>query len=226
MTTLQISKNNNKIAILFDLDGTLINSLPDICGALNQVRAGYGLRAREGEEIRVWIGKGAGHLIEGGIPEIPAEVRPEAVKHYKDALLERPSFGGSLYPGVRSVLELFQAAGVRLAVATNKSSKAAEASLAYYLPGFSFDSISGPERVSRQKPSPEHLLEPLKKLGIKPSAAWFVGDDPVDKACAEAAGVRFLAAGYGFGGVKAPKEQCLKTFTDLLKKIPLPSVGF
>lgn len=224
MTTPFLTLKTNEIAVLFDLDGTLINSLPDICGILNRVRGEYRLSPLPDETICRWIGRGVDHLIQGSVPEISD--RQAVIDRYRESYLENPFAGGHLYPDVREVLQRLKDNGVRLGIATNKSSLVADRTLAYYLPGFEFEVVAGPERVSAQKPSPLHLLEPLKKMGIPPEQAWFIGDDRVDLESAAAAGVKFLAASYGFGGVKAPVSQQIQRFSELLEKIPLPPAAF
>lgn len=209
-----------EFGVLFDLDGTLVNSLADICGNINRVREKRGLTPRPFGELTRFIGKGAEYLVAGSFPELPGSAVPELVEAYRDEYLANPFLGGSVYPGVRVTLEALRGRGARLAVCTNKLSAVSEMTLDYYLPGFRFEAVYGPDRVSRKKPEPEHLLEPMRALGLSAGSTWFVGDDPVDAACAEAAGVGFFAAGYGFGGVKAAPESTLSAFTDLLAKLP------
>ena len=99
------------------------------------------------------------------------------------------------------------------------------ATLKHYLPGFQFDAIKGPEDVAERKPSPVHLWQTLAAMGVKPERSFYVGDDPVDLACAQAAKVQFFAIPWGIGGLKTGTAQDLKTFSELLEKIP-PRLGF
>lgn len=208
----------NDLTLLFDLDGTLINSLPDICGALNHVRGEWGLKPRPTEELKRCIGHGAMELIRTGIPEITDH--EAALARYRQLYLERPDWGGHAYAGVaETLLPLRRRPEVRLGVVTNKTTASAELALKYYLPELKFDVVFGPERVRAQKPSPLHIEDALAALGRKPDSAWFVGDNPVDLACAEAAGVRFLGAGYGFGGVQAPAGRQLGAFSEILSHL-------
>jgi phosphoglycolate phosphatase len=209
------------LAVLFDLDGTLIDSLADICGAINRVRQLHGFPERPITNLRTYIGKGVEYLIQGSFPEYPESRHAEIVEEYRAFYLREPHHGGRVFPGVPEALARLRAEGIKLAIATNKSSLVAEKTLEYYLPNFPFELVAGPERVSRRKPDPAHLWEPLAKMGIAPQDAWFVGDDPVDEQCARAAGVRFLGAIYGIGGVQVPDSERLTQFSDLPAKLGL-----
>lgn len=209
------------LAILFDLDGTLVNSLADICGVINLVRGDLGLRPLTTDHLRQFIGKGVEHLMRGSIPERPVEQHPEMAEHFRRRYLQNPHVGGHLYSGVRETLTRLRGEGIKLGIATNKPTAAAEKTLQYYLPEFPFDVLAGPEKVSAKKPDPRHLLELLPGLGVTAQQVCFIGDDPVDLACAEAAGISFLAAGYGFGGVKTDPSRTLTAFPDLLGKLSL-----
>lgn len=216
----------SNINILFDLDGTLVNSLPDIAGVVNLVRDMRGYQALSDEEVRVHIGKGVENLVRGTFPEVLPSQRPLFVEDFKKVYYETPSMGGSLYPGVSETLEkLREIPGIKLAVVTNKPTIAAERTLAHYLPDFTFDEIAGPETVTEKKPSPVHLLEVIGRLNIPKESCWYIGDDEVDLECAAGARVRFLGACYGFGSVMVPRQIALGSFSELWDKIPaLPKV--
>ena len=202
-------------AILFDLDGTLINTLPDIVGVVNRVREELGLGVRPQPEIVRYIGKGAEVLVEGCFGEVLKLHSIEAlVARFRSRYYLEPHHGGHLYAGVEHTLDTLRRSGLQIGVATNKPERAAQVTLQHYLPDFTFDIVACPENVSGKKPDPAHLTEPLQQLSVSNREAVFVGDDPVDLAAATAAGVRFFGAGFGFGNVKAP--QMLQAFTDLL----------
>lgn len=208
--------------IFFDLDGTLVDSLCDIQGALNVVRARYGYAPHSPEFVRTHVGRGVENLIEGCFPERPVTDVPALVTEYRKYYLDNPSHGGKAYPGVADTLKVLQAIpGMKLGVVTNKTTLLAIKKVALYLPEIRFDIVAGPEVVSAHKPNARHLLDVLEKLGVAPNEAWMVGDDPVDRQCAEAAGTGFLAAVYGIGPVKGKDEaHTLRRFSDLLAKIP------
>jgi phosphoglycolate phosphatase len=205
-----------KNGLLLDLDGTLINSLIDICAALNHVRQTHSLPDLPENQIRSFIGKGADHLIRGCFPQNTENEQTELVEEYRSFYFKNPYLGGSVYPDVPSTLATLRWKGYELAVVTNKPTGVAEKTLAHYLPDVAFSAVMGPEKVTRHKPDPSHILETLELLNIDRAHACFVGDDPVDAQCAEAAGVRFFGAVYGFGDVQVPEKQRLARFADLL----------
>ena len=206
-------------AYIFDLDGTLIDSLGDICGHMNHVRRDFGLAERSQEELVPFIGHGVDYLAGNAIPELGPEKVDEIVTRFRDYYRSEPHVHGAIYPGVRELLSEIQARRAAIAVATNKASDVAEVALKHYLPEFNFQYIAGPDRVSHRKPHRAHLDEVLSKLGIQAQNAVFVGDHDVDQQCAEAAGVRFFGAGYGFGGVQVEPKFMLSKPLDLLEKI-------
>lgn len=212
------------LGVLFDLDGTLIHTLPDITGVLNIIRTEFHLPPLEDKDVRSYVGKGAEHLIRESFKSVVPLNPGELLNKFRRSYLHAPHSGGYLYDGVEETLvQLRDRKHIKLGVVTNKSTAVAERTLQYYLPRITFDIIAGPERVSQKKPHPAHILEVLAGLNVEPSRAWFVGDDPVDAEAALAARVHFLAAGYGFGGVRAgvADNKILNDFKDILKMIPL-----
>ncbi|MBI1860957.1 MAG: HAD hydrolase-like protein [Deltaproteobacteria bacterium] len=202
-------------AFLFDLDGTLINTLPDIVGVVNRVREEFGLKARPTPEVAVFIGRGAEHLIAGCFQEVLGTSTVTAViSQFRARYYAEPHHGGHLYEGVEETLRKLKKMGFKVGIATNKPERAAHVTLNHYLPNFVFDIIAAPENVPTKKPSGVHLTTALQALGVRPEDAHFAGDDPVDLAAAAEAGVKFYGISFGFGGVQAPLM--LKRFPELL----------
>ncbi|MBI4405649.1 MAG: HAD-IA family hydrolase [Deltaproteobacteria bacterium] len=208
------------IGILFDLDGTLVNTLADIAGVVNLVRQQYGLKRLTTEVVKGYIGHGVDHLIKHSFQDLSTFDPTSLHKQVMDTYLANPHLGGHVYPGVKEMLAKLRAnPHLKLAIATNKPTDAAFKTLAYYLPETLFEVVAGPEKVSEKKPSPIHLLEVIERLNLTPQDAVYVGDDPVDAQCAQAAGVSFYAAGWGYGGVKVTKERYLARPDELLAKL-------
>jgi HAD superfamily hydrolase (TIGR01549 family) len=128
--------------------------------------------------------------------------------------------GGSPYPDAEeTLLSLRKLPQVKLGIVTNKPTRIAELTLKHYLPKIQFDVIYGPEKVTKAKPHPEHLLEALAHIQVPPEKAWFIGDDPVDAECAKMAKVQFYGASYGFGRVKVAPSEMLSGISEILVKV-------
>lgn len=204
-------------AAVFDLDGTLIDSLQDIISAVNGVREEMGLAPLSREGVREGIGKGAEFLIKTAFPQASPSKIPELRQKYiqRYLFLEKPETRA--YPGAVETLQVLKKKGYVLGVCTNKSQRSSEEALARLLPEIDFECVIGFETAPKPKPHPDHLLAVLQGLQADPGQSFYVGDDPVDRMCAEAAKVRFFAAEYGIGGVKASPG--LKSISDLLQYV-------
>ncbi len=212
-------KNISQLTMLFDLDGTLINTLPDICGHINNVRSDYGLNKKNEDELKNYIGLGMSYLIKGAFFELDESEHENAMEKFRTYYYDCPHIGGFVYPGVKETLDVLKNWGCKIAVITNKPQKIAQKTLSFYLPDFSFDVVSGADSVKQKNPHPSHILETLNLMGSTIENSIFVGDHEVDKSCAINAGVKFYGALYGFGGVKAVNCNGLNKFSEILDKI-------
>jgi len=188
-------------AVLFDLDGTLIHSLPDLAAAVNRLLASENRPALADEAIRAMVGDGADMLVArafaatGGLPG--PEVRPYLDRFMADyeprsAETTRP------WPEVEETLAALRARGLALAVCTNKPSRAtAEVLAALDLARF-FDVVVGADDAPAIKPDPAHVLVILDRLGVTPDQALMVGDSRNDILSARAAGIRSVALSFGY----------------------------
>lgn len=190
--------------IVFDLDGTLIDSLEDIRAVAGEVLAAEGARPLSREETRRFVGEGTVKLIERMIAA--RELDPARLDPMHDALLARYETAVDLtvtYPGVPGALAALRRAGHRLAVCTNKPAAPARAVLAHLGLDAGFDEILGGDEVARRKPDPLPLTTVLNRMGR--GMALYVGDSETDAATAAGAGVPFLlfTEGYPKGDVAA-----------------------
>lgn len=187
-------------AVLFDLDGTLIDSARDIAEALNRVLADEGLRTVSLDETRAMIGDGARVLIErglaraGGDPGRAAALLPRLLAEYErqGALHTRP------YPGVVETIEALRARGLRLAIVTNKPEAATHAALAELALAPLFEAVVGGDTLPQRKPDPAPVREALRRLGIGPERALMVGDNHHDVHAGQGAGLPVIAVTYGY----------------------------
>lgn len=188
-------------AVLFDLDGTLIDSIPDLAGAVNRLLAAEGREALPADEVKVMVGDGAGTLVtrafnaRGGMPG--PEVGPYLARFLADyepraAELTRP------WPGVEAALAALKAKGLKLAVCTNKPSGAtAEVLDKLGLAPF-FDVVVGGDDAPALKPDPLHVHACLERLGVSAAEAVLVGDSINDVLAAKAAGVPTIVVSFGY----------------------------
>lgn len=191
-------------AILFDLDGTLADTAPDLAGAVNQLRIARGLAPADYEVLRPTASAGARGLIGaafGMTPDDPAypELRDAFLKNYEASI----AVESRLFDGITELLSDLQNKGIVWGIVTNKVGYLTE----QLVPQIGLDHaacvISG-DTASHPKPHPAPLFEAAKRIGINPEDCWYVGDDLRDIQAGQAAGMITVAAGWGYCGNVAP----------------------
>jgi phosphoglycolate phosphatase len=193
--------------VVFDLDGTLVDSLRDLCESANELASGYGGRPLELEQVARMVGEGVGVLVERilaatGIAIDPAEALARYVGIYDRRLLchTRP------YPGITELVAgLFQS--IPLAVLTNKPTAAAVKALEGLGLARYFRDIVGGDGPLARKPDPGGLEQIVRAAGASSSRTLLVGDSGVDLRTARNAACRFCWARYGFGSLRFPVEE-------------------
>ncbi len=196
-------------AVAFDLDGTLIDSAPDIGHAVNTALAAAGLKRFDLATVRAWIGDGPDALIaraleaQGVSPDDPA-LRQSLRAGFNAATLAAPLAHGHVFPGIADLLRRLSAHRYPLAVVTNKPTQLARAVLeaAGLLPWLSH--VQGADSTTQRKPSPVMLQTTAAHLGISPSNLLMVGDAPPDMLAALAAGCPVALVGWGYGAHAIP----------------------
>ena len=204
--------------IVFDLDGTLIDSAPDIHATANAVLADEGLAGFDLATVRGFVGRGVPHLVDSllrahGIedPARAARMAENLIARYEDAVtLTQP------YPAAEAALQALQGAGHRLAVCTNKPLAPAMAVLRHLGLAQYFDVVLGGDSGLPRKPDPAPLFETLRRMGDGPAA--YVGDSDVDAATAQAANLPFFLFTEGYRHAPAeslPHRASFSDFADL-----------
>lgn len=165
--------------LLFDLDGTLIDSTADLAASGNWLRAQHGLPAYSAAKVGSFVGDGIEALVRRLLDKLegPVEAEVDAYKHhYNEHCLDttRP------YPGVAATLEVLQERGYRLALVTNKPERVSRHILEGLKLGRRFSAVVGGNSCAHKKPHPEPLLKACGDLGVAPSAAVMIGDSRVD----------------------------------------------
>ncbi len=184
-------------ALLLDLDGTLLDSAPTIAKAFNVVLARRGGQPVDAAQIRKWVSFGAHRLVANAFG--PWATSPnDDLAEFRSVYERQDVDPADLYPGAVAMLSELEAAGVRIAICTNKPEASARRlvdglGLARYI-----DVVVGGRQDLRPKPHPDSVLEALTGLQATPDAAIFVGDSEVDAAAAEAARVMFILATFGY----------------------------
>ena len=190
--------------VLFDLDGTLIDSAPDLGAAADMMRVQRGLPSLPLQHYRHMAGAGARGMLSIAFDMTPehaqfAQFKEEFFSNYERCMTERTY----AFDGVQALIAQLERQGVRWGVVTNKSSRFT-VPLTRAMPLFSSASvvISG-DTTPHAKPHPEPLFEAARRIGVQPARCIYVGDDERDIVAGLAAGMGTVAATYGYLGVKA-----------------------
>lgn len=183
-------------AIIFDLDGTLVDSLRGIADALNAALADAGLPTHPDDAVRGFVGNGSLELARRALPD-RADLRPEALEaafrhHYADTWRD----GTEFYPGIPELLDRLR--DRKLALLSNKPDPFTQEIARHLFPKGLFNTVLGQSDRFPRKPAPDSTLHILGNWGIHPSEAAFVGDSATDRLTAEAAGVPFIGVTWGY----------------------------
>lgn len=187
-----------KKAVLFDLDGTLLNSLPDISRCMNTVLEKHGLSVYPMLDYRYMTGNGALKLTQRALGEAHQELEQTVLAEYA-ALYAKHCYDESyLYPGIADMMQDLKAAGYRLVVLSNKDDPDVASVLNHYFDEPPFTVMRGHLPGVPLKPDPAAALNIAKELGIAPADFWYLGDTPTDLATCRGAGMNFIAVAWGF----------------------------
>jgi phosphoglycolate phosphatase len=188
-------------ALVLDLDGTLVDSVPDLAACANAVLAERGAAPLGEDEVRHMVGDGIAALVARALAARGLQPDASAKRRFLDLYLAAPTARTRPYPGVPETLDELRRRGARLAICTNKPEAATRAVLAGTgLLGF-FEAVLGGDSLPVRKPDPGHLLGALARLGADPGEALMIGDGENDAAAAKAAGVPVVLMRYGYSRV-------------------------
>ena len=186
-------------AVLFDLDGTLLNTIDDLANAVNYALNKEGYPTHDVEKFKYFVGNGTDLMIKRALPEDKKDMayveklKPIYVQYY-DAhsdIFTRP------YDGILELLKELKEKGIKLAVVSNKIDCMTQLVIEQYFPD-TFDFVSGQKDGYAVKPDPDLALLATEKLGVKPSDCLFVGDTGVDAATGKNAGIFTVGVLWGF----------------------------
>jgi len=207
-------------ALLFDLDGTLVDSLLDLRSGLNQMLSEMGRRELSPEEVRLMIGDGSRALVGRALSATgsPTDAEDASYQRFMQIYQAGLSHLTRLYPGVEETLRTLRDEGARLAICTNKPQAATVALLQQLGIAGYFDAILCGDVVPFRKPDPRHLLLALEQLRAAPNESAMIGDNENDYAAARGAGLPVILMRYGY--LRVPPETLtpqmwLDRFSDL-----------
>ena len=189
-----------KKLLIFDLDGTLLDSLEDLADSANHVLASHGFPTHPVDAYRYFVGDGMPTLIRRILPEGQKEGEMfdfclQEFKAYYDIHMYDKT---TVYPGVKEVLEELQRRGIRIAVATNKAQFAVAPLMADFFPSITFAALIGQRRGIPVKPDPQVVYDILAITGNKPEETLYLGDTAVDMQTAHRAGIEAVGLLWGY----------------------------
>ena len=194
--------------IVFDLDGTLLNSLEDLADSANWVLEQHGFPTHPVDAYRYFVGDGVRKLIERILPQEERtearieQCRQEFVAYYKVHMEDKTS----VYEGITGLLAELKNRGLKIAVATNKVHIAVKPLMEKYFPEIRFDSMIGQREGVPVKPAPQIMFDILRETGCEPSEALHVGDTATDMQLAHNAGVTPVGVLWGYRPLKELQE--------------------
>lgn len=187
--------------VIFDLDGTLVDSLAPIARAMNTALEEAGRAARPLEDYRRFVGDGARILARRLLgPEAVEDIVESSARRFREVYAEAGHEGTHAYPGMRELLSRLRAAGARLAVLSNKPDALAAACAEHVFGREVFAEVVGQREGVPPKPAPDGLIGLLARIGADARRVVYVGDTATDAATARAAGLKMIGVAWGFRG--------------------------
>ena len=185
-------------AVIFDLDGTLLNTLDDLAGSTNHALTACAFPTRTREEVRQFVGNGVANLIHRAVPAgTPEEETQRCLALFRAHYLTNMRHNTAPYPGVLPLLDRLSAAGVGVAVVSNKFDGAVKELCRHYF-GPRVPVAIGESPAVRKKPAPDTVFAALEQLRVPAARAVYVGDSDVDIDTARSAGMDCISVSWGF----------------------------
>lgn len=187
-------------AVLFDLDGTLLDTAPDLIRAANRLRAVHGLPAVPAAQVRPFVSKGGRAMIKAAFPDWDEARCAPMLQPFLDLYREQIVVDSALFAGFDETLTALEQRGLALAIVTNKPAWLTLPVLVETGLANRFAVVISGDTLPEKKPHPAPVLEACRLLDIDPARAVMVGDDERDIAAARAAGARSIAVRFGYAG--------------------------
>lgn len=215
-------------AAIFDMDGTLVNTLEDISDGVNEMLEHFNFPARSLEEVRTFVGNGARKLVERSIPaEKSADKNfvDEALEYYDKCYSRHALNKSKPYEGIMELLTELERKKIPLGICTNKQKFAAVKIAEKILSPVKFSEIVGDEKGKVRKPNPSRVLEIAKKFGVQPFEVAYFGDTAIDMQTAHNAGFFSVGVSWGFRPKSELQENNAEIIVDSPKEI-LQKINF
>ncbi len=207
----------NPQLLVFDLDGTLIDSRADLTESINHMRKQYELDPLPLDVVCGYIGNGDRLLVERSLQGAPVDLN-EAVQINMDYYLAHTTKQTTIYDGVIEGIPALVAAGHQIALLTNKPGEPSREILHHFGLSTYFSVILGGGDVDQLKPEPDGIFECLTQLGVEPTNAWMIGDHYTDLAVAKNGGIKSGFVRYGFGEERGYKPDAyFASFSELVE---------
>jgi len=185
-------------AVLFDMDGTVLDTLADLTNAVNHILDEYAMPRRTPREVASFLGNGAARLLSKSVPAGTSDARlAEMLRVYQPWYDSHCAILTAPYPGILTLMKSLREAGVKQAVISNKQDSAVKRLAAEHFPGL-LETAVGESAAVRRKPNPDAVLAALREMDVAPENAVYVGDTEVDLQTAENAGLACAVVGWGF----------------------------
>ena len=208
-------------AVIFDLNGTLLDSLTDLHLSVNAAMEAHGFPSHSREEVCSYIGNGVYKLIERAIPEGADNVRfAETLEYFKEHYAEHMYDHTAAYEGIYEALDTLKAEGYRLAVVSNKFDAAVKELCARCFPEHIEVAIGECEAAGiKKKPAPDTVLAALRELGLERCEAVYVGDSDVDVHTAQNSGMECISVLWGFRGRDFLESEGARIFAENAREL-------
>jgi phosphoglycolate phosphatase len=200
----QLHRTNDFLAVMMDLDGTLLDTLQDLADSMNSTLRDFGFPVHELEEYRYFVGEGMENLVKRSLPDSARtdplvsrcfEVMRRTYEHNWN-VKTRP------YPGIPELLDALTARGLKMAVLSNKPHDFTQKAVEGLLPAWRFEAVMGERPPTPRKPDPSSALEIANRLGIEPGRFLYLGDTAIDMKTANAAEMYAVGVLWGFRGAE------------------------
>ena len=208
-----------KNIVIFDMDGTILNSLGDLTAALNYVLALHGYPARSEQQACDALGKGVAYFLKHNIPEpVDDKTLEQYVKEFKEYYPANMYNTTAPYGGILNLLATLKARGCKLGVISNKFDAAVKGLCDKYFNGI-FDAAVGETAGVKRKPAPDSVFKVLEQLGADKKQAVYVGDSEVDYQTAVNAGLPCISVTWGFRNKEYLKAIGANNFADTPRQV-------